>query len=477
MTESQPKRLSPVEGGRRPSDTPRDEIRAPAWTETRPEPARADGATAAEAMRPHVIDRGPDPERPREGLPHGRSAQDGASKPGGRRGWLWLLLVLLVLAGGGLYWYRGHGGQQPKQAEAAKPADRGVPVKIAEAKSADLPLYLNSLGNVQAFNTVTIRSRVDGELIKVAFEEGQIVQQGDLLAQIDPRPYQAALDQALAKKAQDEATQANNRRDLQRTTELGEYATRQQRDTQTAGISSMTAQIAADQAAIENAQTQLSYATIRAPITGRTGLRLVDRGNIVHAADATGIVEIAQIQPIAVLFTAPQQQLPAIADAMKRGKVPVAALNSDGQTTLGEGELSLINNAIDASSGTVRLKATFANADERLWPGLSVNTRLLVKTMTGVVAIPADAVQRGPNGLFCYVVGEGDKVQKREIQVGPYSEGQAIVEKGVKAGERVVTAGQYRLADGTKVDLGATAPPDASPDPKPDSKPDHVSAK
>lgn len=384
---------------------------------------------------------------------------------------MWPLLIVLVLLGGGYYWYRGHAAEQQKQAQAAaKPADKGVPVKVAEAKTADLPLYLNSLGNVQAFNTVTIRSRVDGEIIKIAFEEGQIVQQGDLLVQIDPRPFQAALDGAIAKKQQDEATQANNRRDLQRTTELGEYATRQQRDTQTAGISSLTAQIAADQAAIENAQTQLSYTTIRAPLTGRTGLRLVDQGNIVHATDTTGVVEIAQIQPISVLFTAPQQQLPAIAEAMKRGKVPVTALNSDGQTTLGEGQLALINNAIDATSGTVRLKATFANADERLWPGLSVNTRLLVKTMTGVVAVPSDAIQRGPNGLFCYVVGDGDKVQRRDVEVGAYTEGQAIVEKGVKAGERVVIAGQYRLVDGSKVQIGA------DPAEKPVPKPEHVSA-
>jgi multidrug efflux system membrane fusion protein len=470
MTDSHLKRLSSTESERRGSDTPQDEIVAPAWTETRP-PAAA-SRLAPQTQSRSTVGRAPEPEEaPHEPRRRDVDQSESPRPTKAKRGWLWPVLIVLVLLGGGYYWYRGHAAEQQKQAQAAaKPVDKGVPVKVAEAKTADLPLYLSSLGNVQAFNTVTIRSRVDGEVIKIAFEEGQIVQQGDLLAQIDPRPFQAALDGALAKKQQDEATQANNRRDLQRTTELGDYATRQQRDTQTAGISSLTAQIAADQAAIENAQTQLSYTTIRAPLTGRTGLRLVDQGNIVHATDATGIVEIAQIQPISVLFTAPQQQLPAIAEAMKRGKVPVSALNSDGQTTLGEGELSLINNAIDAASGTVRLKATFANADERLWPGLSVNTRLLVKTMTGVVAVPSDAIQRGPNGLFCYVVGDGDKVQKRDIEVGAYTEGQAIVEKGVRASERVVIAGQYRLIDGSKVQIGADPADKTAP------KPEHVSA-
>jgi multidrug efflux system membrane fusion protein len=395
-----------------------------------------------------------------------------ATPPSRRRG-LWPFIAVLILAiGGGAYWYCGHAKSGAEQAQ--RPPERGVPVKVAQAKTVDLPLYLNSLGNVQAFNTVTIRSRVDGEITRIAFEEGQIVQKGDLLAQIDPRPYQAALDQAVAKKQQDEATQANNRRDLERTNQLGDYATRQQRDTQTAGINSLTAQIAADQAAIENAQTQLSYATIRAPLTGRTGLRLVDQGNIVHSSDATGIVEIAQIQPIAVLFTAPQQQLPAIADALKRGNVPVTAFNSDGATALGEGELALINNAIDAASGTVRLKATFSNADERLWPGLSVNTRLLVQTLRGAVAVPSDAIQRGPNGQFCYVVGQDGKAARRDLQVGPYTEGQAVIEKGLLAGERVVTAGQYRLTDGIKVEATDV---DAQPPGAAAAKPEHVSAK
>jgi multidrug efflux system membrane fusion protein len=467
MTDTQSKRLS-TESERNDSGAQTDATSAPAWTETRPTPSRSNQRS----------DEGRDAERkpePALAEPDARSRQSDpactvAPSRAVKRNWIWPLLVVLVIAAGGYYWYRGHAAAQ-QQAQAAKPEERAVPVKVAEAKSLDVPLYLNSLGNVQAFNTVTIRSRVDGELIKVAFEEGQIVHQGDLLVQIDPRPYQAALDQAIAKKAQDEATQANNRRDLQRTTELGEYATRQQRDTQTAGIASQTAQIAADQAAIENAQTQLGYATIRAPLTGRTGLRLVDQGNIVHAGDTNGIVEIAQIQPIAVLFTAPQQQLRSIADAMKRGKVPVTALEADGETVLAEGELSLINNAIDAASGTVRLKATFANADERLWPGLSVNTRLQVNTLKSAVTIPADAVQRGPNGQFCYVVGEGDKVARRDIQVGPYSQGMAVIEGGLKPGDRVVTSGQYRLTDGAKIDSGDGKPPETP------AKAEHMSAK
>jgi multidrug efflux system membrane fusion protein len=440
-------------------DDERDRADAPAWFEARPKEApdeeskdRRDRPSGGGHQRPS---RDHDRHRDRQ-QPPDTDRDDDRPPQAARRRWLWplVLVLILVVAGGGYYLYRGHGAAKP--GGEAKAPDRGVPVKVAEAKTADLPLFLNGLGNVQAFNTVTIRSRVDGELVKVAFEEGQIVQKGDLLAQIDPRPYQAALDQAIAQKAQDEATLANNRRDLERTNQLGDYATRQQRDTQQAGVVSLQAKIQFDEAAIENAQTQLGYTTIRAPLTGRTGLRLIDQGNIVHASDTTGIVEIAQIQPIAVIFTAPQQQLPAIAAAMKRGKVPVTALTSDNQSVLGEGELALVNNAIDAASGTIRLKGVFANADEKLWPGLSVNTRLLVDTLKGVTALPSDAVQRGPDGLFAYVVGGDGKAEKRKLDVGPYSGGQAVIEAGLRPGERVVVSGQYRVTDGAKVDTGGS---------------------
>src|SRR5690349_6989886 len=263
------------------------------------------------------------------------------SKPAkntGRR-WLWALALLLLLGAGGYSgwrWYAGHQGADKSQAARQQPP-APVPVQAAKADVADVPIYLVGLGTVQAFNTVTVRSRVDGEIQKIAFQEGQIVQAGDLLAQIDPRPFQAVLDQAKAKLAQDQAQLANSRRDLARYTELAQrsFAPQQQLETQQALVNQQSALIKGDQAAIDGAQTQLDYTTIRAPITGRTGFRLVDQGNIVHASDQNGIVQIAQLQPIAVIYTAPEQDLPAIKQALAAGAVKVWALTSDGKTTLG----------------------------------------------------------------------------------------------------------------------------------------------
>lgn len=413
--------------------------------------------------------RGPDPER--ETSPE---VDDHAPPPTPnrrRRVWIWAAIgvAIVFLGGAGWYWLHGkgatRGGQPPvaqnQQQGAASGPQRGggkIPVQVAEVTAADLPIYLTGLGTVQAYNTVVVRSRVDGELQKIGFTEGQIVQAGDLVAQIDPRSYQAALDQAVAKKKQDEATLASNRLDLERTRQLAKnsFASQQQLDQQTANVGSLTAQIAYDQASIENAQTQFGYATIRAPITGRTGLRLVDQGNIVHASDQTGIVEIAQIQPIAVIFTAPQRQLPMIAEAMRNGPVEVAALSSDNKSVLDVGRLELINNAVDAATGTIRLKAAFPNVTDRLWPGLSVNTRLLQKTLNAAVSVPAEAVQRGQNVLFAYVVGDDGKAEKREIEVSTFSEGRAVIDGGLRVGEKVVTAGQYRLTAGAAVDARPT---------------------
>ena len=369
--------------------------------------------------------------------------------------WLGVVLALVLAAGGGWYWYGNSGGGPKQQAAQRGPAPSGVPVEVAEARQANLPIYLNGLGNAQAFNTVTVRSRVDGEITKVAFQEGQVVHEGDLIAQIDARPYQAALDQARAKKQQSEATLTSGRSDLERTRQLSGrgFAPLQQLDQQTATVGSTTAQIAMDQAAIETAEIQLGFTTIRAPITGRTGVRMVDQGNIVRASDQTGIVEIAQTDPISVLFTAPEQQLPAIARAMRDGAVRVSAMATDGTETLAEGTLSLINNQVDPASGTVRLKATFENTSDRLWPGLSVNTRLLVRTLTNVVAVPADAIQRGQSELFVFLAKDDGTVEKRTVTVGPFTEGQAVVEAGLKAGDRVVTLGQSRLQAGTRIEI------------------------
>jgi multidrug efflux system membrane fusion protein len=337
---------------------------------------------------------------------------------------------------------------------ATAPAPVAIPVTIAQTKKADFPVYLNGLGTVQPYETVTVRSRVDGEITKVAFKQGQMVKEGDILVQIDPRPYQAALDQALAKKAQDEATLKNAQLDLQRYAGLAKdnAGTRQQLDTQQATVDQIAAQIKGDQAAIDNAQTQVSYTTIKSPLTGKTGFRLVDPGNIVHAADTTGIVTIVKLQPISVVFTAPEEDVPEINRALAAGTVPVIALSSDGLKTLSQGHLALVNNAVDQASGTISMKATFANTDNVLWPGLSVSTRLLVETLKQVIVVPENVVQRGPNGLYAFVVGNDNKVALRDIKIGQEGNGLSVIAQGLSPGEKVVTAGQYRLQKGMLVD-------------------------
>lgn len=369
---------------------------------------------------------------------------------------LWSLLAILVLAAGGGWWvlYGKGRGNPPAAAQGGPPR---VPVQAATAGTNDVPIYLDGLGTVQAFNLVTVRSRVDGELVEVAFTEGQMVTAGDLIARIDSRPYQAALDQAEAKKKQDEAMLASTRLDLARTSELAtrSFASQQQLDQQTANVASQSAQISSDTAAIDNARTQLGFATIRAPLTGRTGLRLVDRGNVIRTTDQTGIVEIAQLQPISVVFTAPENMLREVATSKQDGDVQVIALAPDGATPLGTGTLALINNSVDAASGTVKLKAAFPNAEDRLWPGLSVNTKLLLRTLRGVLTVPAEALQRGPDQLFAFVVGPDDKVEKRVLKVGAITEGRAVILDGLREGDLVVTAGQSRLQTGALVAVAA----------------------
>jgi multidrug efflux system membrane fusion protein len=376
-----------------------------------------------------------------------------------------LVLVVLALALGGYFAWRRYGGQASESAGAAKgQAAAAIPVTFAKAEIADFPVYLNSLGIVTPYDTVTVRSRVDGEVVKVGFRQGQMVKEGDVLVQIDPRPYQAALDQALAKKAQDEANLKNAQLNLQRYDTLAkqDFASKQQLDTQQAMVDQLTAQIKGDQAAIDNAQTQLNYTTIASPLSGRTGFRLVDPGNIVHASDTTGIVTIVKLQPISVVFTAPEEEVPEINKALAAGDVPVTALSSDGLRTLSQGRLALVNNEVDQASGTIRMKATFANTDNALWPGLSVATRLLVDTLKQVVVVPDGAVQRGPNGLYAYVIGEDDKVAVQNVKVSQEGNGQSVVSDGLSAGQKVVVAGQYRLQQGVTVKATeAGAPPEA----------------
>jgi multidrug efflux system membrane fusion protein len=364
-------------------------------------------------------------------------------------GWTSLVAVI-ALAGGYALWQHGagkHSGADHARAATA----RAIPVKIATVRKSDFPVYLTGLGTVQGFNTVVVRTRVDGQIERIAFKEGQLVQKGDLLAHIDPRPFQAALDQAKAKKAQDEANRANANLDLQRYTKLGEFATRQQTDTQRSTVQQLTAQIAADDAAIANAQTQLDYTNIRAPIAGVTGFRQVDQGNIVNASTQTGIVTIAQIEPIAVVFTAPEEQLPQIKDALAAGSPKTIAYSADGKRVLSEGTLMLINNQVDTTSGTIRLKAVFENKDHVLWPGQSVSTRLLVSTVKDAVVVPDDAVKHGTDGLYAYAVNQDNKAEFRKIKVGQSIDGETVVENGLSPGERVIVAGQYRVEPGSAV--------------------------
>ncbi len=382
----------------------------------------------------------------------------------------WILPIVALVAAGYFGWQRWHGPTQAETAQKSAAASRSpaVPVTIAPAVKADFPVYLTGLGTVQGFNTVVVRTRVDGQIDKIAFKEGQLVNQGDLLVQIDPRPFQAALDQAKAKKAQDEANLANANLDLQRFTKLGEFATRQQTDTQRSTVAQLTAQLAADDAAIANAQTQLDYTTVKAPISGVAGLRLVDQGNIVNASTQTGIVTIAQIEPIAVIFTAPEDQLPHINDAQSAQPLKVIALTTDGKKTLSDGTLSVVNNQVDTTSGTIRLKAVFDNKDHALWPGQSVSTRLLVTTLKDATVIPDDAVQRGANGLYAFSVNQDNKAELRQIKVTKSIDGRSVVDEGLSPGQQVITAGQYRVQPGALVSTAVASSAPAQTKVKPE---------
>jgi multidrug efflux system membrane fusion protein len=382
----------------------------------------------------------------------------------------WVLLIAAVAGLSYFGWQRFHGDDHAAQADNAQkqgpaqkraPAPVAVPVKIATVEKADFPVYLTGLGTVQGFNTVLVRTRVDGQINKIAFQEGQFVKEGDTLVEIDPRPFQAALDQAKAKKAQDEANRANASLDLQRFTKLGEFATRQQTDTQRSTVAQLTAQIEADAAAVSNAQTQLDYATIKAPISGVAGLRQVDVGNIVNAATQTGIVTVVQIEPIAVIFTAPEDQLPDIRSALATAPPKTIALSTDGKRVLSRGTLALINNQVDTSSGTIRLKAVFDNKDHALWPGQSVSTRLLIATLKDATVVPDDAVQHGTDGLYAFTVDKDNKAALRKIKVTRSIDGRSVIDEGLSPGEQVITAGQYKVQAGTLVST-AVASSDAA---------------
>lgn len=352
----------------------------------------------------------------------------------------------------------GRGQVQQKKGFAGRRDTSGpVSVVAATAQTADVPVYLDGVGTTKALNTANITSLVDGTLLSVDYVEGQNVKKGDVLARVDPVTYQAALDQAVAKKALDEAQLANAKVDLIRYTNLVKTnaIAPQQLDTQKALVAQIEAQVKLDQGAIDNATAYLKWTTITSPIDGRTGIRLVDPGNIVHAAVATPIVVVTQIQPIALLFTLPQQQLGQVnaaiakADAAGSGPLVVEALGADNKTVVDRGKLQVVNNQVDQTTGTIQLKAEFPNANLQLWPGQFVNVRLLVDTLHDVVVVPPVAVQRGPppNTNFVYVIQSGDTVSVQAVAVGQQSETQAVITRGVNAGDRVVTTGFTQLAD------------------------------
>src|SRR6202790_3648017 len=364
----------------------------------------------------------------------------------------WIFLIAVVAAAGYYGWQRFYAEDQATAAANAQKAARPtVRVTVAPVEKADFPVFLTGLGTVQAFNTVVVRSRVDGQIDKIAFKEGQLINQGDLLAEIDPRPFQAALAQAKAKKAQDEANLANANLDLQRFTKLGEFATRQQTDTQRSTVAQLTAQIAADDAAIFNAQTQVDYTQVKSPISGVAGLRQVDIGNIVNSSTQTGIVTIAQIEPIAVVFTAPEEQLPDINQGQSKQPLKVIAITTDVKRPLAEGTLAVVNNQVDTTSGTIRLKAVFDNKDHALWPGQSVSTRLLMKTLKDATVVPDDAIQHGNNGLYAYTVNPDNKAEVHKVKVSQSIDGRSVVDEGLSPGQQVITGGQFKVQPGTLV--------------------------
>ncbi|MFL6601181.1 MAG: efflux RND transporter periplasmic adaptor subunit [Steroidobacteraceae bacterium] len=371
----------------------------------------------------------------------------------------WMLGTLAVLATVCWLWF------PDRRTDAAAPAHAGqvVAVDTSEVRRADVPVYLDGLGTIQAFNTVTVTARVDGELQKIAFEEGKTVNKGELLAQIDARPYQAALAQALAAKAKDEAQLQSARADLERYLTLApeNLASKQTLDSQRATVAGLEAQIKGDQASIDNAQTQLQYTSITSPIQGRTGIRRVDVGNNVHASDTTGIVVVTQLQPISLIFTLPEDALGVIGSALSAGPVTVAAMSRDGSTELDRGTVTLVDNQIDQSTGTIRIKAVFPNTQNKLWPGQYVDARVLVRTDRSALTIPAAAVQRGPNGMFAYVVKPDATVEARPLRVGEESGSVYVVQDGISDGERVVTSNQYRLQPGAHVKVSRGPASDA----------------
>src|SRR5882724_3840993 len=367
------------------------------------------------------------------------------------------LAVTLVILGGlgyiGWYAFQPKAGGGGGRGGAGARLDLPVPVLAATPRTQDVPVYLDGVGSVRALNNVIVRAQVDGKLVAVNFTEGQDVKKGDVLGEIDPVLYKAQYDQALAKKAQDEALLANQRLDLARYQQLAatNAGSKQQYDTQRAVVAQQEAVVNSDQAQIDNAQAMLGYTKIIAPLSGRAGLRQVDQGNIIHAADLTGLVIITQLQPIAVQFSLPQQQIVRVNAAANKGELTVDVFGNDGVTVIDNGALKSIDNQVDQTTGTLKLKAEFPNANFQLWPGQFVNVRLKVDTLSQAVVVPTSAVQRGPAGTFSYVIGEGDIVTAKPVVVTQQNEMDAVIASGLSPSDRVVTTGFANLSDGAMI--------------------------
>ncbi len=391
-------------------------------------------------------------------------ASELSHRPTARGKYGWWIVICLLLAGGLAWGIRKRNGNDEQKAMGAKRMELPpVPVVAGVVIQKDVPIYLEGLGTVQAFNTVVIRARVDGQIKKVAFVEGQEVHAGDLLVQIDPDPYRTLMEQAMAKKGQDEAQLANARIDVKRYADLlaNEGVTQQVYDTQKALVNQLEAAVNADQAAIDSAKVQLDYTAITSPIDGRTGLRLMDQGNIVRASDTNGLVVVTQLRPISVVFYLPMQMLGRIQQQISTsGGLTVVAVDGDNHTVLGEGKLDVIDNQIDTTTAQIKCKATFANTDLRLWPGQWINARLLLTIRKGSAVVPASVIQRGPEGAFAFVINEEQKVEVRKVVVAQIEQGEALIEDGLSPGERVVVDGQYKLQNGSRIrtaDSPATA--------------------
>lgn len=383
-----------------------------------------------------------------------------AGKPK-KSGWMWILL-LIVLAGGAYYYYKTRPSSESKAAPApgARAASLGpVSVAVTSAVKQNVPYYLSGLGTVTAFNTVTVKSRVDGELQKVNFTEGQFVHEGDLLAEIDPRPFQVALEQMEGQLFRDQATLDNARVDFKRYDKLAKEGViaSQQVDTQNATVGQLEGAVRADQAQIDNEKLQLVYCKITAPLTGRVGLRLVDQGNMIHATDPNGLVVITQVQPIAILFTLPEDNLPEVIQHMKSEELGVQAYSRDDQSMLASGKLLTVDNQIDPTTGTVRFKAAFENHDLSLWPNQFVNTRLMLAVRKDAIVVPLAAIQRGTQGSYVYTVKAG-KAEMQPVKVDLIQGNIALIATGVSVGDQVVVDGQERLQAGTPVEVHNASP-------------------